>query len=600
MDLRVVVVLCLISTSLGDFFLHNPRGSNGRLNEANANRNNANRLFDTQNNAKGGYCLGPQMVYYEGSVLQVEFSPGHGCSHPGVTCTIILQYTCGSENADPLARIRDGTSTDTIPDDQNTAAQIDQTVSPPEPRYGMHESYSYYQNCKNRNRNMGLWTADRTIGGPSAKFTRQNNMGSRYAFECPEERDYYPYWHPSPWRDIAVLTDNTDVCQYYQAQSENAKSRNYCQNPSNPGVHTAQNTNATCVAAGNQWITSPAFGIEPPQCMRNTFALDNDQVVPVAPYSNSYSWTLPTGTQETCINNDNCACVLRARYNISSSELAPTGFVDKPNGPFIDSTKNGVNSPIKNDPLVSLGVGDAELELAADTSQFGRVFQDRSHVFKIAARPLNVATANIWNLNVRGKRGNVVQAFPALEYDFSPVRLEVNLGDYIHFQWTGCDTNPAGNAGEGTDQTDRTNIVQIVNPMDNVPASQSWFAANPNSTLFSDANTRFRFAYLDQQNCLTRAQLVALGVTSGLDQDERNCGKLNAADRYFNGGLIEMNKLGTFFYMSTRNNNFSNRGQKGQIVVVASDADGDVDYDNAASSLNGGLINLFRAVNNLF
>lgn len=28
-------------------------------------------------------------------------------------------------------------------------------------------------------------------------------------------------------------------------------------------------------------------------------------------------------------------------------------------------------------------------------------------------------------------------------------------------QWTGCDTNPANAAGEGTDQTDRSNIVQI-------------------------------------------------------------------------------------------------------------------------------------------
>ena len=43
--------------------------------------------------------------------------------------------------------------------------------------------------------------------------------------------------------------------------------------------------------------------------------------------------------------------------------------------------------------------------------------------------------------------------------------------------------------------------------------------------------------------------------------------KLNAASQYFDGGVFKMNKTNVYYYMSTRNNNFSNREQKGTIVV---------------------------------
>ena len=67
--------LLLASAALlvdADVYLHNPRGSNNRLQGRNRNRDNNNRMFDSQNNARGGYNVGTDsLTYYEGSTLQV-------------------------------------------------------------------------------------------------------------------------------------------------------------------------------------------------------------------------------------------------------------------------------------------------------------------------------------------------------------------------------------------------------------------------------------------------------------------------------------------------------------------------------------------------
>ena len=76
----------------------------------------------------------------------------------------------------------------------------------------------------------------------------------------------------------------------------------------------------------------------------------------------------------------------------------------------------------------------------------------------------------IFNLNVRGKRGNIVQTYPAVEYDFAPNRLHITTNDLLHIQWTGSNTHnngdpagdgQAGDAGEGNGGTDRQNFVQV-------------------------------------------------------------------------------------------------------------------------------------------
>ena len=47
-----------VGLCIADTYMHNPRGSNNRLNEQSANRNNGNRMFDSQNNNRGGYNKG--------------------------------------------------------------------------------------------------------------------------------------------------------------------------------------------------------------------------------------------------------------------------------------------------------------------------------------------------------------------------------------------------------------------------------------------------------------------------------------------------------------------------------------------------------------
>ena len=59
MKLAILLVgfaLCHLST--GDVYLHSMRGCNNRLDEQTQDRTNNNRIFDSQNNNKGGYNVG--------------------------------------------------------------------------------------------------------------------------------------------------------------------------------------------------------------------------------------------------------------------------------------------------------------------------------------------------------------------------------------------------------------------------------------------------------------------------------------------------------------------------------------------------------------
>ena len=92
---------------------------------------------------------------------------------------------------------------------------------------------------------------------------------------------------------------------------------------------------------------------------------------------------------------------------------------------------------VRTNPIIDTGVNNLKLQLAMRSRNVFSTNQDRTHVFYMHKRPGNVATKTIHNLNVRGKRGNIVQTFPANEYDFFPTDLKIKQDELVHIQWTG-------------------------------------------------------------------------------------------------------------------------------------------------------------------
>jgi len=748
--LAAVAAAVIVSCAQADVYLHTIRGSNNRLDEANRDRNNANRVFDSQNNNRGGNNVG-SLYFYEGEDIAMQWTNQHGCGNSINGCEMVVQYMC-SEN------LRDGVTTRTIPDQPTNCLNNDCNT---DVRYGMHESYDYYMNCKYRFRNKGLFTADRNLNGNTARYTRQNNNGQRRGYECPEERDHYPYWHPTPWIDLSVHTNNPERCQFYKENSENVKGRHFCALPDLYYHHMIRrggngrngfipNTEATCLAqnrpgtgmtnflrenklaqhaelkkgaqeelqqcqnfladfnleraaAGEPTLADfcadktispaeletmcpqcnagfmphprppsvqseePCFVCVPEECgngtaysarptgentdcpagtkpdllnpdfcvtdacfnrtntheeqlERDTCRLravsdrhlvanceDNAQRacverdimnsdcfasdIPQAEWrlSPSHKEADPTIQDLECVENswsrpnhlgngvspmghnngwnfsmpsvpEGVQCTVRLRYNITTTDypgldphnpaevnsalnkrngnnpakvnigayhnigmmdsnepwLNARGYLFKQNptvqifddmvyqhmpcpdgleipgdvtrcyrnpnkdstrranadnndnnrqnyycpvGSKMDAAKNCIRGGATVAPAANQDT-DFTLQLAINTNQFGRTFQDRTHTIYGKKRDSSTkACSTIHNLHVIGKRGNIVQTYPGTEYDFSPNTLHAAVGDCIHFHWTGSNTNPNNNDGQGKQGTDRSNIA---------------------------------------------------------------------------------------------------------------------------------------------
>lgn len=758
MSRMVATVAALVAVANADVYMHNPRGSNNRLNERSANRNNGNRMFDSQNNNRGGYNKGDvddnaagnnwenqyDMIYYESqqdtsqggkSEMTIEWTNQHGCggSEQGdpqkLNCDIVIQYMCAPYNADDSSddyldrdqndlfdaqrdaadhtltltsvtgnsadhacfnnkipalqtinpncdpvtkenmttsrpcptiegmnrisceamgylwrwspynafnapatastggnkyrRLRDGTTTNRqqFSNGNEVETQIqrgNRKEGDIDDDEGLHESWEHYDECYRRERNRGLFTADQNLrnnafGYSSAVYTRQNPNNNRRGYECPEERDYYPYWHPSPWVDVAILTDRLDRCAFYQKESQNVKPKHACRKTEACQTCGRWNTEQRCIAQGGNWVEVGAHEVAPPECLQAPWSRVNHLGNGRYGQANSYNWTIPHfGSDQKC--------VVRLRYNISTDDYDGA----RVNSSFNQNNGQGVQSPVRQNPNVDIGAFNTALRLAINTAQFGRTFQDRSHVLHIKARPNASSThpvtrarnsaskanptsnfftnRNIYNLNVRGKRCNIVQCFPSVEYDFMPNHLSVSQNDIVHIQWTGSNThnngNPAGDgqagdAGEGTRGTDRHNFVEVMNRNDNdfgssfpAPWSQNTLMkgmvdALAAENIIQDEDMAATTTW-DKVKENWAVRMATAGYYKGyvrndangrMESDPRQAGDnnlqvlLNNAPASFPGGLFRFAK-GRYNYMCTRNHNFSNRDQKGHLIVV--------------------------------
>lgn len=491
--------------TLADVYWQFPPGSNNRLNENTNNRNNDNRLFDSQNNDRAGFNIN-KYEFYVGTELELAWTLQHSCGENAkAECQTILQYMC---NGDPVALT-----------DETVNLQEGRTTNTPSsndadnPQTGQHEPPLYYKHCVGRQRNKGLYTADQLDpksqnGKHTARFTRQDNQGTRYGLECPEERDYYPYWGPTPWKDIAVLVDNpgailnepvdttTTVKTFYQNESENVKGRQFCKTDKNSLRNLPDNYNPardSDLKLGNQ-ITKDCGGINSysssheipaPKIVKNLESKDNHHGNAVnGRFFDSYKWLIP----ENLAGKD---CVIRLRYNMSSPELNnwnlnQTDIIQEGNQNQDRFNQKNLNPKDKTGPkeiYQKFGLSDQEayrrnyrqvndakiyphgqvplrIEMSYNTDQLARTFEDRTYIIKFLARQGNTgnevqnipSTATIHNLYAEGKPGTDVEAYPNFQFDFYPQTIVAKKGDFIHFQFSGDSRNDKNNNVAITDE----------------------------------------------------------------------------------------------------------------------------------------------------
>ena len=493
------------------------------------------------------------------------------------------------------------------------------------PSAGIHESWEYYERCPSHFPNGG-----------------DQNHDPRSGFECWTERQSFVDRQSTPWTDIAYMVDDINMCEeyvnYYMApkfecvelwpgdQSGNGnvkrKHRSSFDNQFDCEANAHQwlpfykyksiipamfvSSQASCEFRGYTWgrpmnwddlandILSDEACLELPtipacESVKNTranlFSADDDTYFDGdVNYKHTsagelprFKWRLPS---EASSLDKNQRCVLRIRQFISTD-------LNDQKEPKITYANREIE--INGDPLYL-----AVPQWRTDQNNVV-VFEDRSHVFKLKPRTGTDISQDqtLHNIIVRGKRGNIVQTFPALEYDFSPAFLSIDNNDALHIQWTGSNTHDndqggdgqAGDDGEGRGGTDRNNFMQMLSYKHNfpMPYEASTFFKNMKRVLWSpltggaslgnntdtiNYNAELAYASGGYYWCKDASDCGDLSYESKSAIDDNEIDeRYNNVSPSFEGIVFVPGDDQEIYYMCLRNNNFSNRSQKGRLTV---------------------------------